>query len=322
MTKTNYYAVLEVNETATLEEIKSAFRKLAQQYHPDHNNGNETAAAKFRVIKEAYEILGNKEKRTKYDHDLTFERYSFNSNSSNSYFRDAFSTYEREMDQFGHANRNQRQHDKSLDVVVVYPEKISLGKLMQGTQEFTFKYQTSKTDITIGSRSQLTDHTKTISLNIIKTPPKYDSAKNEYYYEFFELGKGNTRSFTMVIDMARGVMSNTGFGNLIIRIPIDVPAHITIDNGWINHEVNVSIFDLLFQEKLLFETIYGKKGEVKIKSFKSFGDIRVPVPESGLNNFNGERMPYTFTVKVAPLDLEKLSSKDRSTFRKLLEKMA
>jgi molecular chaperone DnaJ len=66
-TKRDYYEVLEVTKTASSEEIKKAYRKKALQYHPDKNPGNKEAEEKFKEAAEAYEILGNEEKRRRYD---------------------------------------------------------------------------------------------------------------------------------------------------------------------------------------------------------------------------------------------------------------
>ncbi|NLL89976.1 MAG: J domain-containing protein [Dehalococcoidales bacterium] len=64
----NYYEILGIPETADQQQIKSAFRKLAFQYHPDKNPGNEKAAeAKFKEINEAFAVLGDEEKRKQYD---------------------------------------------------------------------------------------------------------------------------------------------------------------------------------------------------------------------------------------------------------------
>ena len=63
----DYYEILEVEKTATEGEIKKAYRKLAIKYHPDKNPGDKEAECKFKEIAQAYEILGNAEKRQMYD---------------------------------------------------------------------------------------------------------------------------------------------------------------------------------------------------------------------------------------------------------------
>ena len=66
-TKTDYYEILQVEKTADGDTIKKSYRKLAMQFHPDKNPGNKEAEDKFKQAAEAYEILGNTEKRAKYD---------------------------------------------------------------------------------------------------------------------------------------------------------------------------------------------------------------------------------------------------------------
>src|SRR5215471_9506078 len=63
----DYYATLGVSKTATDKEIKQAFRKLARKHHPDVNPGDTVAEAKFKEVNEANEVLGDPEKRKKYD---------------------------------------------------------------------------------------------------------------------------------------------------------------------------------------------------------------------------------------------------------------
>lgn len=63
----DYYKILGVEKSATQDEIKKAYRKLAMKYHPDRNQGNKTAEEKFKEITEANEVLSDPEKRKKYD---------------------------------------------------------------------------------------------------------------------------------------------------------------------------------------------------------------------------------------------------------------
>lgn len=63
----DYYKILGVDKTATQDDIKKAYRKLAMKYHPDRNPGDKTAEEKFKEITEANEVLSDPEKRKKYD---------------------------------------------------------------------------------------------------------------------------------------------------------------------------------------------------------------------------------------------------------------
>jgi molecular chaperone DnaJ len=65
--KRDYYEVLGVNKTAGVDEIKSAYRKLALKYHPDKNPGDKASEEKFKEINEAYEMLSDASKRVQYD---------------------------------------------------------------------------------------------------------------------------------------------------------------------------------------------------------------------------------------------------------------
>lgn len=65
--KRDYYEVLEISKSASEDEIKKAYRKLAKKYHPDMNPGDKNAEEKFKEVNEAYAVLSDPDKKTKYD---------------------------------------------------------------------------------------------------------------------------------------------------------------------------------------------------------------------------------------------------------------
>src|ERR687892_2561393 len=63
----DYYRVLGVSDTASQKDIRSAYRKLSRQYHPDANPGDKAAEERFKEVSAAYDVLGDAERRKEYD---------------------------------------------------------------------------------------------------------------------------------------------------------------------------------------------------------------------------------------------------------------
>lgn len=125
MTK-NYYDILGVDKSASEDEIKKAYRKMAMKYHPDRNPDNSEAEAKFKEAAEAYDVLSNPEKKSNYDRFGTADAGGFGShNGGFGGFGHGFSM-EDIFSQFGDifGNRgNQRRQSRGSDLRI----KVSLN---------------------------------------------------------------------------------------------------------------------------------------------------------------------------------------------------
>jgi molecular chaperone DnaJ len=133
MSKRDYYEILEVERTASQDEIKTAYRKLAFKYHPDRNQDDPDAESKFKEAAEAYEVLGNQEKRQTYDrfgHDGV-NGNGFSGFSSNEDIFGAFSDIFGEVFGFSSAGRSNRPRAGSD---LRYNLEISFREAAKGTE--------------------------------------------------------------------------------------------------------------------------------------------------------------------------------------------
>jgi curved DNA-binding protein len=94
----DYYAILGVNKTADTSEIKKRFRQLALKYHPDRNPGNKAAETKFKELSEAYDVLSDRDKRTKYNRFGQYRESNFRANYTTSQSRSANSSTNPKVD--------------------------------------------------------------------------------------------------------------------------------------------------------------------------------------------------------------------------------
>ena len=148
MSKKDYYEVLGVIKSASPEEIKKAYRKLALKYHPDKNKGDKTAENKFKEASEAYHVLSDKERRTNYDQfgHAAFEGSGGRGGFSNFDFTNAFSDifgsdiFEDFFDGFGSTRgRGRRRSSNFRGADLRYDLSISLEDAYNGKkQEINF----------------------------------------------------------------------------------------------------------------------------------------------------------------------------------------
>lgn len=136
MAKKDYYQILGVSKSAQERDIKKAYKRLAMKYHPDRNQGDQTAESKFKEIKEAYEILINEDKRNAYDQygHAAFEHgqsnhSTYSSFTSSSDFSEIFG------DVFGDIFGGTRTQKNQKGSDLCYNMEILLEEAVKGTKK-------------------------------------------------------------------------------------------------------------------------------------------------------------------------------------------
>ena len=157
MTKRDYYDVLGITKSASPDQIKSAYRKLAVKHHPDKNKGDKASEEKFKEASEAYHILSNTERKQNYDNfgHAAFEnggggKGGFSNFDFSSNFSDIFEDFFGEG--FGGGRRSRKSNNRGSDLR--YDLSISLNEAFSGKKQ-DIKFSTSeKCDICKGTGSK------------------------------------------------------------------------------------------------------------------------------------------------------------------------
>ncbi len=124
-TTVDYYEVLGITRSASNDEVKKSYKKLAFEYHPDRNPGNLKAEERFKEINEAYQVLGHPEKRARYDSlghitdDMLFSESGFSAN-----FNDIFSNLFDEVFHSATSSRSAKGNDLKYSVELEFEEAV------------------------------------------------------------------------------------------------------------------------------------------------------------------------------------------------------
>ena len=131
----DYYKILGVDKSSSQDEIKSAYRKLAKQYHPDLHPGDASAAEKFKEVNEAYSIIGDPDKRSKYDRGEMDGGAGFNPFGGGGFtatgFDDIFDMFSDAFG-FGGASRRRRTSQTSVGSDITYKVELSFMESILG----------------------------------------------------------------------------------------------------------------------------------------------------------------------------------------------
>ena len=317
----DHYAMLGVSNTASPEEIKKAYRKLAVKYHPDKTGGNKESEEMFKKISDAYSVLSDDKKREEYDlrsknpwnrtkpetEDFGFGFNDFVNNFRNSDWRRSQNEKARKSQGRTHATPPSTAY---LDIKVT--TRIDLSDALTGGKievEFTRK----KINYTSKNGNLLTytidDEVKEVSISIdlkkIYLPLKLENGR---YSTVVRLGKLGNEDVANRTDIFGEIEQFPLIGDVYVTIEIEVPQKITIEGNRIIHIVDLPLSSALFdEEKFRIETIFNKKYEAAINQPRSLSNLKFSIPNEGLRDEKGVLGEYLVRFDVIAPDLDYLS---------------
>ena len=220
MTQKNYYETLGIPKTASSDEIKKAYKKMAMKYHPDRNKGSKDAEEKFKSVNEAYQVLSDEKKKKNYDQFGSAEGAfgGFQGGSSQGFwgFEDIFS-------QFGGARPGSHSQSSWMD--------FDFGDLFSqfgGTQSYT-----SRTESRQKKQPEYYEESEYIDVIETREIPFFDfilgtkiDIKTVYGKHLTITIKPNTKPGTKLKVAGKGRVVNGKIGDLIVTLEAKMPQEI------------------------------------------------------------------------------------------------
>ncbi len=316
----DYYAILGVDKSASQDEIKKAYRKLAKQHHPDVNKGDKASEAKFKDVGEAYEVLGDAEKRKKYDMfgsqaqfnngaDFDPSQYGFNggnvrydyagsgdhSDFFNMFFSDAFDL----NDLFGGARsgRTTRVYEGG-DFGDIFGQARGGARAprMQNGHDVEAQIELTPEEGAAGTEKRISLQTETGTRSInFKVPAG--------------VGDGETIRLK-----GQGHPGANGGKNGDLRLTVKMkPGRFTLTNGELSVNADVYPWDAALGTKLTVDTLDGRIA-VSIPAGVKTGSL-IRVAGKGYPFRAGKRGDLFLTVRI--VNPEKLTAEQKKLYEKL-----
>ncbi|MDD4555833.1 MAG: DnaJ C-terminal domain-containing protein [Alphaproteobacteria bacterium] len=269
------YSILGVSKTATETEIKSAFRKLARKYHPDVNKDNPNAEQKFKEINGAYDILGDKEKRKKYDNkeiDSDGKPTGFGASGFSGGFGGGGNP-------FGQGFNQSRGNAGGFDFSSIFGDDIfstfggnrGFDGFNTGPRQRSQKGQDIAYTMKISFLDAANGDEKTVTLNGKNINVKVPS--------------GTTDGQTLRLKgLGQEGINGGANGDVLITINVDKHPHFTTDGNNILLDLPISLKEAILGAKVTIPTISGKV-VVNIPPYASSGE-KLRLKGKGIKNKN------------------------------------
>lgn len=287
----DYYKVLELDKSASAEDIKKAYRKLARKHHPDLNPNDEAAKKKFQQINEANEVLSDPEKRKKYD------QYGENWKNSEAYEQAA--RQQQQNQQQGKQSWSQQFSDDDFSEYFESMFGGAAGRNRQTTfrgQDYNYELHLNLTDVYTSHQQTLTVNGKNIRLTI---------------------PAGVEQGQTIKIKGHGGEGSNGGpKGDLFITFAITNNTAFKRHGNDLSTNVEIDLYTAVLGGEITVETLGGGKVKLKVAP-ETQNNTKVKLKGKGFPVYkkDGESgdLYITYMVKVPT----KLSDREKELFTEL-----
>jgi DnaJ-class molecular chaperone len=329
----DHYANLGVSKTATQDEIKKAYRKLALKYHPDKTNGDKEAEEIFKRISDSYAILSDDKKRAEYDRPSfkNTKQHGGYSDASGFGFDDFVRNFSGASGGFKRSSEQARKTQgkthaappvtKHLDITINWV--IDFTDAVNGTKieiEFTRK----KINYT-GSSGNILQYTienedKEIAINIdLKKIFLLIKREDEKYVSTVRVGKLGNEEVASRQDIWGEVEQIPLIGDLYINIEFRLPEQISLEGNKIIQIVDIPLSKVIFHgEKVKIETITNKKYEADFNQPKSATNLKFSIPNGGIINDKGNLGEYLVKFNVSIPNMDSLTVEDSEKLKSIL----
>lgn len=302
----NYYKILEIDESASKDDIKKAYRTLSKKYHPDLNQGSKSSEDSFKLISEAYSVLSDQSKKSEYDRTRNPRNNSFDDFVNNF----GSESFKRESGFGGRSNGFNRQSTQNrgipktdyLDInnkVTVELKDAILGKPIE------LKYKKWE----VNSEFNRVEVDKSINIHLDLKKKNIAITKNGSEYiikiKLDKLGNEDVHRRTNIWGEVDNILLG---GDFHLNINLNVPENIDIEDNNIIQFIDVPLYKALFKgEKVRVSTILDKTYDAEISNPKKLNNLRFNIEGQGIMGKAGKLGNYIIKFNIISPDLSKIS---------------